>query len=134
MSRDYSALTRAQLEARLNAAEDVVVLWSWSAARSETERERATFALWEHWLGIGGSSDPKANPHLTDGLIGELARRRAAAEEQARMALADLVADVTVHACPPDGEFVTPCCGRSPFELPMTDRMTVDDTVTCTGP
>jgi hypothetical protein len=36
------------------------------------------------------------------------------------------------HACPPEGEGLTPCCGRTPFELPMTDRMTLDPAlVTC---
>lgn len=30
----------------------------------------------------------------------------------------------TVHRCPPGDAPVTPCCGRSPFELPDTDRMT----------
>jgi hypothetical protein len=37
----------------------------------------------------------------------------------------------TVHACPPDGSGLTPCCGRAPFELPSTDRMTATGTVTC---
>ena len=37
-----------------------------------------------------------------------------------------------VHDCPRNGESVTLCCGRSPFELPRTDRMTLDpDLVTC---
>lgn len=40
----------------------------------------------------------------------------------------------TTHDCPRDGEAVTLCCGRSPFELPRTDRMTVEAAlVTCTG-
>jgi hypothetical protein len=30
----------------------------------------------------------------------------------------------TVHASPPDGSGLTSCCGRPPFELPRTDRMT----------
>lgn len=39
-----------------------------------------------------------------------------------------------VHACPPVGSGVTPCCGRTPFELPRTDRMETDpELVTCTG-
>jgi hypothetical protein len=39
-----------------------------------------------------------------------------------------------VHGCPPDGSGLTPCCGRTPFELPRTDRMsTSPDAVTCTG-
>lgn len=37
-----------------------------------------------------------------------------------------------VHACPPDGSGLTPCCGRTPFELPRTDRMSTDPAaVTC---
>jgi hypothetical protein len=40
----------------------------------------------------------------------------------------------TVHACPPDGSRVTPCCGESPFDLPRTDRITEDPAqVTCDG-
>lgn len=39
-----------------------------------------------------------------------------------------------VHGCPLDGSGVTPCCGRTPFELPRTDRMATDSTpVTCPG-
>lgn len=39
----------------------------------------------------------------------------------------------TVHACPPGDEALTPCCGRSPFEL-LADRMTLhDELVTCRG-
>jgi hypothetical protein len=39
-----------------------------------------------------------------------------------------------VHACPPDGSGVTPCCNLTPFELPRTQRMTTDATeVTCQG-
>ena len=37
-----------------------------------------------------------------------------------------------IHRCPQIGEFVTPCCGKSPFALPGTDRMTLDaELVTC---
>lgn len=33
-----------------------------------------------------------------------------------------------------DGEVVTSCCGRTPFELPRTERLTVDQTLrTCGG-
>lgn len=40
-----------------------------------------------------------------------------------------------VHACPPkDGGGITPCCHRTPFELPATDRITLDAAlVTCPG-
>jgi hypothetical protein len=39
-----------------------------------------------------------------------------------------------VHLCPPGGSARTPCCGRTPFELPLNDRMALDyDQVTCPG-
>jgi hypothetical protein len=42
--------------------------------------------------------------------------------------------ETTVHACPPPGSGLTPCCGRTPFELPPTDRMSLDPTaVTCSA-
>lgn len=37
-----------------------------------------------------------------------------------------------VHACPPDGTQLTPCCGETPFDLPRTDQITLDPAlVTC---
>jgi hypothetical protein len=37
-----------------------------------------------------------------------------------------------VHECPPDGEDIMPCCGRSPFEVPSGQRICADgDLVTC---
>ncbi|MEE1763689.1 hypothetical protein [Streptomyces sp. SP18BB07] len=40
----------------------------------------------------------------------------------------------TTHASPPDGSGLTPCCGRTPFELPHGDRMTPEaEHVTCTA-
>lgn len=45
---------------------------------------------------------------------------------------ADTTPAETVHACPPDGSGITPCCGRTPFELPRTDRISSEEgTVTC---
>jgi len=41
---------------------------------------------------------------------------------------------MTVHRCPEDDSGVMPCCGLTPFEVPLTDRMTLDPTlVTCPG-
>lgn len=38
----------------------------------------------------------------------------------------------TTHACPVGDAAVTACCGRSPFDLPPFDRLTVDESlVTC---
>lgn len=40
-----------------------------------------------------------------------------------------------VHQCPPRGSGVMPCCGRTPFEVPTWNRMTLDSLlVTCPGP
>jgi hypothetical protein len=40
-------------------------------------------------------------------------------------------AEVT-HQCPPDSGGLMPCCGLTPFEVPRTDRMTLDPAlVTC---
>jgi len=36
-----------------------------------------------------------------------------------------------VHACPPPDSGIMPCCGRTPFEVPSTDRMTSTEPVTC---
>ena len=42
------------------------------------------------------------------------------------------VTEITVHACPPEGSGLTPCCQRPPLELPRTDRMTSEPgDVTC---
>lgn len=38
-----------------------------------------------------------------------------------------------VHGCPPDGSGLTPCCGRTPFELPRGDRISSEAPVTCRG-
>lgn len=38
----------------------------------------------------------------------------------------------TTHRCPFHGEGFMSCCGKTPFEVPRTDRMTVhDELVTC---
>jgi hypothetical protein len=31
-----------------------------------------------------------------------------------------------VHMTPPQGSSVMPCCGRTPYEVPHTDRMNED--------
>lgn len=38
-----------------------------------------------------------------------------------------------VHGCPPDGSGLTPCCRRTPFELPPGDRISSEAPVTCHG-
>jgi hypothetical protein len=37
-----------------------------------------------------------------------------------------------IHKCPPGESAFCPCCGLTPFELPTTDRMSLDwSDVTC---
>lgn len=38
---------------------------------------------------------------------------------------------VTLHRCPPPGEGNMPCCGRTPFEISMFDRMSIDGPINC---
>jgi hypothetical protein len=52
-----------------------------------------------------------------------------AVEELRRVA--DETRDEVVHGCPPDGSGLTPCCGRTPFELPLGDRISSEAPVTC---
>jgi hypothetical protein len=76
--RDYSGLTREQLEARLDAAEDVCVLFAWSPI-GDSVPEDAAFEAWMVWRGEHGGDDlRKGNPHLTDEVIQAMAGRRAA--------------------------------------------------------
>lgn len=52
-------------------------------------------------------------------------------ETQIRIALTTISIE-TVHACPPEGSGIMPCCGKTPFEASRRDRMTVDENdVTC---
>ena len=56
-----------------------------------------------------------ARPEVLDAIIAEAAQIEAG----------------PVHMCPPEGD-VMPCCGLTPFEVPRTDRMTLNPRlVTC---
>lgn len=54
--------------------------------------------------------------------------------EAARLAEARKRPHEVTHRCPPQGEYLMPCCGLTPYEVPRTDRMTLArELVTCTG-
>lgn len=38
---------------------------------------------------------------------------------------------MVIHSCPQSGSSIMPCCGRTPYEVPRTDRLTIDGRVTC---
>lgn len=75
--RDYSALTREELERRLSLAEDVVMLFSWTGNRG-TDRDKAAHELWRIWLAeVGDAFTNSANhPHLDDEALRPLVTRR----------------------------------------------------------
>jgi hypothetical protein len=76
--RDYSGLTRQQLEARLDAAEDVCVLFAWSPV-GDSVRDDAAFEAWKVWrTDHGGDDSRKGNPRLTDNAIQVMSDRREA--------------------------------------------------------
>lgn len=74
--RDYSHLDREDLEMRLDVAEDVCALLSWTAMQSKSDRDKALHELWRAWMDAGGDPSREGNPHLTDALISALAERR----------------------------------------------------------
>lgn len=78
--RDYENMTHEDLVGRLQAAEDVCVLYGWSAATSPDagDRELATLQLWTEWYDVAGpgATSKAASPHLTDGVIHDLAEQR----------------------------------------------------------
>ena len=42
--------------------------------------------------------------------------------------------EAVVHSCPPGSSGLMPCCGRSPMDVPLTERISLDGTaVTCKG-
>ena len=71
-------------------------------------------------------------PHdLTPGSMAVRACASILASIDERDAAEAQVATETVHGCPPDGSGLTPCCGRTPFELPLGDRISSEAPVTC---
>lgn len=70
---------------------------------------------WTTWLARQMENDPMTENQLPD--VAELA---------------DTPAPETVHRCPIGSDGETPCCGKSPFVLPRTDRITLENSsVTC---
>jgi hypothetical protein len=97
--------------------------WSFDELKEEAERTIGAFskqltALREVWDGIQPS---------------EYARQLAIYEIMVNVfgPSKDAPKEIT-HLCPPGGSGIMPCCGKTPFEVPRTDRMTEDkDKVTC---
>lgn len=73
----YRDLSREQLEARLKVAEDVCVLFGWTGARGDSERERAVSQMWMTWASMVGfeASDVTANRAINS-MVPQLAAER----------------------------------------------------------
>lgn len=79
------------IRARLEAAERVCVMFGWTAARMDSDRDKALHELWAEWVSISGvSTSPEDHPDLSDDRIAELARRR---DETRRRTLARIRAE-----------------------------------------
>lgn len=78
----YEDLSRDQLEERLRLAEDVCLLYTWSASTmgpKETDRQKATHELWSLWWkhpGVVGYADWARENRWPEDNIGVLARQR----------------------------------------------------------
>lgn len=59
-------VNRGSLEARLEAAEAVCLMYGWSAVTNQTPRQRVTQELWRRWVGLVDDDflRPKAHPDL----------------------------------------------------------------------
>jgi hypothetical protein len=64
-------------DARLRAAEEVCLMYGWTGACRDTDRDKALHELWSHWVNVSGASmSPADHPELSDERIAELARQR----------------------------------------------------------
>lgn len=82
----------------------------------------------------GARRQPAAAPESEPPVHGESVAHLAGLHDDEPATGAEHADTETVHACPPDGSGLTPCCGRTPFELPLGDRISSEAPTTCTGP
>jgi hypothetical protein len=69
---------------RLRAAEEVCLLYGWTGACRDTDRDKALHELWSHWVDVSGvSMSPADHPEMSDERIAELARQRDATRASA---------------------------------------------------
>lgn len=73
-----------EIRERLEAAERVCVLFGWTSASHDSDRDKALHELWSEWVDLVGSAftGPDAHPELSDERITALARRRDRIREQ----------------------------------------------------
>jgi hypothetical protein len=77
MNRSKELQEQAGLAERLQAAEDLCVMYAWSPSRHDSDRDKAAHELWLRWMDVSGNRcTTEENPHLTDELIAGLAAKR----------------------------------------------------------
>ena len=128
---------------KFRKADELAQMWE-QRERMKTGELAAANERWRHAERIIGFLDGALQTIVADagshtvardyprtsgfGFIYDVARK-ALAREALRSTPA---AKETVHACPPTGSGLTPCCGKTPFELSGSDRLTLDPAlVTC---
>lgn len=73
----YNSLSREELQVRLADAENVCVLFGWTGAHMDSERDKALHQLWSEWAKrYGVLLSPGAHPELSDAYIARLAADR----------------------------------------------------------
>jgi hypothetical protein len=104
----------AEIQARLDAAERVCVLYAWCPPTDmDSDRNKALYMLWRAWSDLPGTDcRPAAHPGLTDAVITDLARQRDSIRAEAldRLFASD-VDDLTYGVHNP----VTDPCGAPPI-------------------
>jgi hypothetical protein len=81
----YKGISREELVERLSAAEDLCLMFGWSAAHDDTDRDIAAYVLWSRWHSLAGKfTDPRNHPHLSDKAIAPMVRKRREEEEHFR--------------------------------------------------
>jgi hypothetical protein len=79
-----------EIRERLEAAERVCVMYSWTSSLDDSDRPKALFELWRRWTEVSGNDcSPAANPDLSDELIGQLARQRDETRERTLAVIRD---------------------------------------------
>ena len=65
---DYDTLTADEIKRRLAAAEDVCLMFGWTAARGYTDRDKAASELWMRWADLVGDgfTDPDGHEDLDE--------------------------------------------------------------------
>ena len=60
---NYGDFDRAELEARLAAAEAVCLMHAWTGSHETTDRDKALYMLWRHWWDMVPAEQKQRSNH-----------------------------------------------------------------------